>query len=105
MKTAINLVATPNQSVSANISDANGKTHIVDMKLRTMPDGYLIMDMTIDNTPVFAGRRCVNKMPLVLGFPIAGNFYFMDKYENTDPTYDGLGGRYLLIYDDEYTLD
>lgn len=105
MKTAINLVATPNQSVSANISDANGTTHIVDMKLRTMPDGYLIMDMAIDNTPVFYGRRCVNKMPLALGYPIGGNFYFQDQYGNTDPVYTGLSEQYLLIYDDEYTLD
>ena len=105
MKTAINLVATPNQSVSANISDANGATHIVDINLRTMPDGYMIMDMGIDGALVFYGRRCINKMPLVLGSPIGGNFYFQDQYGNTDPEYNGLASRYLLIYDDEYTLD
>lgn len=104
MKTSINLTPTPNQRLSANITDANGDTHIVDIALRTMPTGYLIMDMSIDDTPVFYGRRCVNKMPLVLGYPIGGNFYFWDQFGNTDPIYTELGNRYLLIYDDEYTL-
>ncbi len=104
MKTSINLTQVPNQSVSANITDASGITHIVDMKLRTMPTGYLIMDMTIDDNVIFYGRRCVNKMPLVLGYDIPGNFYFYDQYDNTDPTYDKLGEQYLLIYDDEYQI-
>ena len=44
-------------------------------------------------------------MPLMLAGPVGGNFYFVDQYENTDPVYTGLGDQYLLIYDDEYTLD
>lgn len=105
MKTAINLVATPNQSVSANILDAAGASHIFDIKLRTMPDGFLIMDLSIDDVPVFYGRRCVNKMPMILGNPISGNMYFVDQYDNTDPVYTGLDDRYVLIYDTEYQLD
>ena len=104
MKTSINLTQAPNQSVSANIAEKVGTTHIVDIKLRTMPDGYLIIDMGVDDTPVFYGRRCVNKMPLMLGYPMTGNFYFYDQFGNTDPVYTGLGDRYLLIYDDEYEL-
>lgn len=104
MKTSINLTQAPNQSVSANITEKDGTTHIVDIKLRTMPDGYLIIDMGVDDTPVFYGRRCVNKMPLMLGYPMTGNFYFYDQFGNTDPVYTGLGDRYLLIYDDEYEL-
>ena len=104
MKTSINLTQAPNQSVSANITEKDGTTHIVDIKLRTMPTGYLIIDMGVDDTPVFYGRRCVNKMPLVLGYPMTGNFYFYDQFGNTDPVYTGLNDRYLLIYDDEYEL-
>lgn len=69
-----------------------------------MPDGYLIMDMAIDDNPVFYGRRCINKMPLMLGYPMDGNFYFYDQFGNTDPVYTGLGEQYLLIYDDEFEL-
>lgn len=105
MKTSINLLQTPNQTVSANITAAAGDIHVVQITLRTMPDGYLIANLEIDERPVLYGRRCVNRMPLMLAAPIRGNFYFLDQYENTDPVYTGLSDQYLLIYDDEYTLD
>lgn len=105
MKTAINLLKTPNQAVSANITDAAGNLRIVEIALRTMPDGTLIANLEIDGEPVFYGRRCVNRMPLMLAGPVGGNFYFVDQYENTDPVYTGLGDQYMLIYDDEYILD
>ena len=104
MKTAINLMQLPNQQISALISDINSVQHMVDIKLRTMRDNSLIADLQIDQKPIFYGRRCINKMPLMLGGSISGNFYFLDQYENTDPVYTGLGDQYLLIYDDEYTL-
>ncbi len=105
MKTSINLLQTPNQTLSANITDAAGNIRIIQITLRTMPDMSLIANLEIDGEPVFYGRRCRNRMPLMLSGPIGGNFYFVDQYENTDPVYTGLGDQYLLIYDDEYTLD
>jgi len=105
MKTSINLLQTPNQTVSANITDADGNIRVIQVTLRTMPDGYLIANLEIDQEPVFYGRRCVNRMPLMLAGPIKGNFYFVDQYSNTDPVYTGLGLQYLLIYDDEFILD
>ena len=104
MKTSINLVQTPNQSLTANITDRTGTVHVCDINLRTMADGYLIMDLSIDNAPVFYGRRCINQMPLMLGGVITGNFYFMDKFGNSDPDYTEFNDRYLLIYDTEYNL-
>lgn len=104
MKTAINLNQVPNLSVSANIADASGDLHVVDIALRTMPDGTLIADLAIDGTPAVYGRRCIDRMPLLLNQAISGNFYFMDKFGITDPVYTGFGDRYLLIYDTEYSL-
>lgn len=104
MKVSINLTPVPNQVVSANVTDLSGDTHIVEFRLRTMPTGYLICDCTIDDVAVVYGRRCVNKMPIALPCTIDGNFYFLDAYDNTDPTYDKLGEQYLLIYDNEYVL-
>ena len=104
MKTSINLLTTPNQSLSANITDNAGDTHIVDFNLRTLQDGTLIADLTIDAVVNFQGRRCVNKMPLMLNGFITGNFYFDDQYDNTDPVYTGFGTQYLLIYDSDYDL-
>jgi hypothetical protein len=105
MKTIINLTQTPNQLVSANITDINGEIHVVDFRLRTMPDGSLITDITLDGDDVVYGQRCVNNMPLLLGYSGRGNFYFTDLYENTDPVYTRFGTQYELIYDNEYTMD
>lgn len=105
MKTAINLQAAPNQSVAANLTTADGNIHTLEISLRTMPAGYLIASLSIDQEPVFFGRRCVNLMPLMLSGPIPGNFYFMDKYGNSDPDYRGLEDRYVLVYDDNYELN
>ena len=105
MKTIINLTQTPNQLVSANITDANGDMHIVDFRLRTMPDGSLVTNITIDGDDVVYGQRCVNNMPLLLGLNTKGNFYFTDQFGDTDPVYTGFGTQYQLIYDNEYTMD
>lgn len=105
MKTIINLTQTPNQLVSANITDANGNVHVADFKLRTMPDGSLIIDIAIDGEYLVYGQRCVNNMPLLLGLNTKGNFYFTDEFEDTDPKYTGFGTQYQLIYDNEYTMD
>lgn len=105
MKTIINLSPTPNQTVSANISDVNGDMHILDLRLRTLPDGSLISDISIDNEWLAYGVRCLNNMPLLLGTQHIGNLYFTDQYSDTDPTYSGLGDQYQLIYDNEYTLE
>ena len=103
-QTIINLVNEPNISVSANITDANGDVHSVDINLRTMPDKSLIMDLIIDDVVQFYGRRCVNRMPLMLSQFIGGNFYFYDQYGNSDPEYTGFNDRYVLVYDTEFKL-
>lgn len=101
---SINLIQSPNQSLSCNLTDNEGNTYIADINLRTMADGSLIMDLQIDGEPVFYGRRCINKMPLILNRVIPGNMYFYDLYENSDPEYTAFNDRYLLIYDTEYKL-
>ena len=53
MKTSINLIQAPNQTLSANITDINGEIHIVDINLRTLYDGQMIADISIDGTAVF----------------------------------------------------
>lgn len=104
MRTAINLIPEPNSRISANIVDAAGESHKADITLRTMADGSLIMDLAIDDTPLFYGRRCVDKMPLVLSSPVSGNFYFYDLYGNNDPEYSAFNSRYQLIYDTDFNL-
>ncbi len=101
---SINLVQEPNQSLSVNLTDDAGNIHIADINLRTMEDGSLIMDLTIDGEVQFYGRRCINCMPLLLKHTIPGNMYFFDKFGLSDPNYTGFNDRYLLVYDTEYNL-
>lgn len=103
-RTAINLINEPNSKVSANITDAAGEIHTVNVALRTMADGSLIMDLTIDGEVQFYGRRCINRMPLMLSQVISGNFYFYDLYGNSDPEYSEFNSRYQLIYDTDFNL-
>ena len=105
MKTIINLTPTPNQTVSANISDASDEMHVLELRLRTLPDGSLITDISIDDEWLAYGVRCLNNIPLLLGTQDIGNLYFTDQYGDTAPTYSELGDRYQLIYDNEYTLE
>ena len=53
-----------------------------------------------DNAIVIAGVICQDRNPLVrsayLGF--VGDLMFVDTDGFSDPTYDGLGSRYMLVY-------
>lgn len=101
---SINIVQEPIQTVSINLSDDVGNTYIADIMLRTMADGSLIMDLSIDGEVQFYGRRCIDRMPLLLSHVIPGNLYFYDKFGNSDPIYSEFNDRYLLVYDTEYNL-
>ena len=57
-------------------------------------------DILVNNTPVIQGVLCLNKNYIVrslyLGFK--GDLAFFDTQGESDPTYTGLGSRFLLIY-------
>lgn len=89
---------------NAQVTDDAGNIHIADISLRTMEDGSLIMDLAIDDEPQFYGRRCINRMPLILNQVIPGNLYFYDLFGNSNPNYNEFNDRYLLVYDTEYRL-
>lgn len=60
----------------------------------------LYMNVWLDDTMVVAGAICQNLNPVVhadyLG--LGGDFVFVDTQGSDDPTYDGLSGRYVLIF-------
>jgi len=60
----------------------------------------LYFDMTVNNNPCVQTMICLNLIGLVReayqGF--TGQLFFFDTQGTNDPTYDGLGSRYLLIY-------
>lgn len=67
--------------------------------LRTLA-GQLYFSLSIDGKSITNSTICRNGSYLVLfkylGF--VGNLMFIDSQGELDPTYDGLGSRYSLIY-------
>ena len=93
----ITLLKQPNSYNSFNIN-----TDGYDLRLKTVKN-YLYADLYKNGNPLFYGRRCINKMPLIQNQK-QGNFYFYDKYGNDNPVYDKLNDRFVLIYDENYLL-
>ncbi|GEM17858.1 phage baseplate plug family protein [Gluconobacter oxydans] len=60
----------------------------------------LYMDVWLIDTQIVAGAICQNLNPVVhadyLG--LGGDFVFVDTQGSADPTYDGLGARYVLTF-------
>lgn len=60
----------------------------------------LFLNLYVDGKLIVAGAICQDRNRLVrstyLGF--SGDLMFMDTIGTEDPTYDGLGSRYVLAY-------
>ncbi|GBR71014.1 phage baseplate plug family protein [Gluconobacter kanchanaburiensis] len=60
----------------------------------------LFMDIWLNDERIVAGAICQNLNPVVhtdyLG--LGGDFVFVDTQGSDNPTYDGLGGRYVLTF-------
>lgn len=60
----------------------------------------LFVDLYVNNFPIVVGAIAENIVRMVrslyLGF--AGDIAFIDIQGTSDPTFDGLGSRYFLIY-------
>ena len=94
-------VIVPIQSLaSQNLNTIiNGQLICIDLYQRSTG---LFMDVWLKNQRVVAGAICQNANPILhapyLG--LGGDFFFLDLQGNSDPTYDALGSRYILIYAD-----
>lgn len=93
MKT-VTLSALPAQQFSVVLNQQN-----CTISLRQKTTG-LFLDLTLDGVTVVAGALCRNMVRVVrqayLGFK--GDLVFMDTQGNDDPTYSGLGSRFVLLY-------
>lgn len=60
----------------------------------------LYADISLNGAALVTATICRDRVPLVrrayLGF--IGDLVFVDTQGVNDPTYDGLGSRYLLVY-------
>lgn len=104
MKYRIPLNQVPNLEVSVNLKKADKTVSAADIGLRTLVDGSLVMDLHIDGAAEFYGRRCIDRMPMLLNNRLGGNLYFEDKAGTENPDYQKFNDRFVLVYDDEYRI-
>lgn len=97
----IPLQSIPNQIVKVVLENQNVQLFIY------AKTGYgLFCDVNCNGVDIVTGVLCLDAVPIVCaqynGF--LGNLFFTDTQGSSDPTYDGLGTRYQLIFmtDTEY---
>ena len=92
----IPLVPTPSQRLAVQLGSQSCR---IDVRQRRTG---LFVDLYIQDVPVFQGVKALDRCRLVrdayLGF--TGDLYFADTQGTDDPTYQGLGGRFLFVWDD-----
>lgn len=90
----VGLQAVKSQTISVTLA---GQNCIIRLIQRA---SFIYMDLTVNGTPVLQGVPCLYGNKIVrysyLGF--SGDLVFIDNQGESDPTYDGLGSRYLLYY-------
>ena len=87
---SIDLKQVPNQTVSTTIG-----TDTYDIELNTRLD-QLYVSIKKNDVAVVYNRICQNKNV------IAKNFMFVDLNASSDPSYNELTTRYILLWSDEF---
>lgn len=98
MAQIIPLQATPSQTVSVALNNQACQINVY-----TLSDGLtdnLYVDLYVNNTLIIGGVVAWNLNVIVrnsyLGF--IGDLAFYDTQGEEDPSYDGLGSRFVLMY-------
>jgi hypothetical protein len=62
--------------------------------------GRIFADLSVGGVTMLTGRVCVYGAPVnyPASLPFKGRLWFIDNEGTEDPTYDGLGTRFSLIY-------
>lgn len=88
------LASVPSQTLTVNLANQTCQINVY-QKLYG-----LFFDLYVSNALIIGGVLCENLNRIVrslyLGFQ--GDFMFVDNQGASDPTFDGLGTRYSLIY-------
>lgn len=94
MTLQIPLIATPSQRLSVQLGAQS-----CSIKVYQKSTG-LYLDLSILDTPIVTGVLCHNDVLLVRSIAdgFTGDLYFHDTQGVADPTYDGLGSRFVLLW-------
>ncbi|HGK4675255.1 TPA: hypothetical protein ACJ2WV_004556 [Kluyvera georgiana] len=92
----------PKKSQSLSITLA-GQLCIIRLIQR---ESFIYMDLTVNGNPIMQGVPCLygNKMVGYSYLGFKGDLVFLDNEGQSDPAYDGLGGRHILYYIEESEL-
>jgi len=57
-------------------------------------------DLFVNGAPIVQGALCLNNTYLVRSFYLnfQGDLFFLDTQGSSDPTFTGLGSRFVLVY-------
>lgn len=89
----------PKKSQSLSITLA-GQLCIIRLIQR---ESFIYMDLTVNGNPIMQGVPCLygNKMVGYAYLGFKGDMVFIDNDGQSDPSYEGLGSRYILHYIEE----
>jgi hypothetical protein len=102
------LSAVPSQSLTANLGNQICQINVYQKEFWTDNNEAgtlaqitpMFLDLYVNNSLIIGGVLCLNGTLIVrdtyLGF--TGDLAFYDTQGTNDPTYDGLGTRYFLVY-------
>ncbi len=94
------LASTPSQTLDVTLA---GQACTIDVYQKFFG---VFCDVLVDQKPIIRGTLCLNQNFLVrslyLGF--VGDFAFFDTQGSSDPSFQGLGTRFLLAYIEQSEL-
>ena len=88
------LIPTPNQIFSITLGGQQCR-----IRVRQLSTG-VYLDLAANNVAVLTTAACRDRVRLIRDDyrPFSGNLVFIDTQGTSDPTYDGFGSRYQLVY-------
>lgn len=90
------LVAVPSQTLTVQLGAQSCRINV-----RQRRSG-LFVDVYVADAPICLGVKALDRNYLVreayVGF--VGDLFFADTQGSADPSYDGLGSRFMLAWDD-----
>lgn len=96
----VSLVPQKSQSISVNLAGQQCTIRLIQR------ESFMYMDLTVNGNPIMQGVPCLygNKMVGYSYLGFKGDLVFIDNDGQNDPSYEGLGSRYILYYIEEAEL-
>lgn len=94
----IPLASVPSQNLKITL---NGQSCQISVYTQTANSvRSLLIDLSMNGAPVLTGVLCLDRVCIVCQtyYGFVGELIFADTQGTSDPTYDGLGSRYQLVY-------